>query len=71
MWYYWSSTTDAASPDLAWYVDFYGVSFPINNNSKPGSFQVRCLRGQPEANPPAGSITMDGGAEATKSTAVT
>jgi fibronectin type 3 domain-containing protein len=71
MWNYWSSTTDAGSPDLAWYVHFYGGFVSNYNSSKPSSFYVRCLRGRPETNPPIGSITIEGGAEATDSTAVT
>jgi hypothetical protein len=66
---YWSSSTDAGSPDKAWYVFFYGGWG--YSDSKPSSFYVRCLRGYPDTNPPTGSITINGGAEATKSTAVT
>ena len=66
---YWSSTTEAGSPGKAWHVFFYGGWG--YSDSKSTSFSVRCLRGHPETKPPTGSITIEGGAEATKSTAVT
>ncbi len=45
-WYYWSSSSSAANPSLAWFVNF-GFGYVDGYVVKDRDFNVRCVRSGP------------------------
>ncbi|MDD5307228.1 MAG: DUF1566 domain-containing protein [Deltaproteobacteria bacterium] len=51
---YWTSTTFNYYPSWAWYADFRDGN--ITNNGKSFTYRVRCVGGQPDAEPPERAV---------------